>query len=352
MSLPQRLALGLLAGAALGLVILAVTHWHRPAPGTDPGPGPGPGPGPAQRPARQAPPPPPSSPDSGDGAASGEPRPGDLVGLGEAAVDLDRRPIEAIEAERRLLRAEIEDIERRIRTLGETAQARKARLRGRLRALYKLSQGGWSRLVLGGETPAELYHRRDGARRILGRDIEELLALRAELADLDRERSALGEAVARIGRLEEAAARARGEGAGRPLAGLGQRRGALPRPVQPGQVLQGYGRLALSERLEVFHHGVELSAEPGGVVRAVAPGQVRYTGEVPGYGQGVIVEHEGGYLTIYARLGPPAVVVGDSVTAGTKLGQASLPKVYFQLALGDVPLDPERWFVTGSPKRP
>jgi murein DD-endopeptidase MepM/ murein hydrolase activator NlpD len=339
------MALGLLAGIGLGLLILIL--WARS--GLEPGPGIGTRvkAGPAQR--RQAPP---AAEEGGEeraappGSAAGEPRPGDLVGLGEPAVDLDRRPIEAIDAERHLLLAEIGDIERRIRTLGETAQARKARLRGRLRALYKLLQGGWSRLALGGETPSELYHRRDGARRILGRDIEELLALRAELRDLDRERSALGGAMERAGRLEEAAARARGEAAARPLAGLGQRRGLLPRPVSPGEVLQTYGRLALSERLEVFHHGVELSAEPGGPVRAVAPGQVRYTGEVAGYGQGVIVEHEGGYLTLYARLGPPAVVVGDTVSAGTKLGAASLPKVYFQLALGDVPLDPERWFAS------
>ena len=43
-----------------------------------------------------------------------------------------------------------------------TQDRRRERLKVRLRALYKLSQGGFGRLLLGADSPRELYVRRNG----------------------------------------------------------------------------------------------------------------------------------------------------------------------------------------------
>ncbi|MCS6912116.1 MAG: M23 family metallopeptidase [Myxococcales bacterium] len=273
-----------------------------------------------------------------------EPRPGDLAG--DVVSELRQRPLDAIESERRLTLAEAADLERRLKTLGEAQERGKARLRIRLRALYKLSQGGFARLLLGADSPHELYLRRRGARQIIGRDLEELHALRNELKEVAAEQAELQQQMLRLQHLDAEAAAARAQlhaGLDRPLAGLGELRGLLPRPVSPGSIVAPYGREVVDRGLEIFRHGAELAAEPGSPVRAVAAGQVRYAGELAGLGHGVIIEHAGGYLTLYGRVGRTSVVAGDEVSAGMVLGRALYPRVFFQLALGDIPLDPEPW---------
>lgn len=279
-----------------------------------------------------------------------EPLPGDIEGT--VSPDDSRRPLDAIEAERRITVAELADLERRMTALGTTRELRKERLRVRLRALYKLSQGGFGRLLLGVERPLEMYGWRDGARRVIARDVEELLALRDELRVLEQEQTRAAQGTARVATLLAEAARARAEGRDRDLLGLGALRGELPRPVSPGEVLTPYGREVVERGLELYHNGVELSAEPGASVRAVAAGQVRYTGEMAGLSTGVILEHPGGYLTVYGRLSRLLVVPGGRVAAGTVLGQAAAGRVYFQLTLGDLPLDPEPWLASGGRRRP
>lgn len=278
-------------------------------------------------------------------SAEKEPRPGDIAG--DVVEDLSQRPLDAILSEERLTLAEVHDLERRSNILAESQERSRAHLRKRLHALYKLSQGGFGRLLLQSDGLLDMYVRRNGARLIISRDLDELYALRSELRELDSEQAELMDRIARLSQLGTEAARARARlaaGLHRPLQGLGRERGMLPRPVQPGAIVGVFGPQFLEHGLEWFQHGVELSAEPGQKVRAVAAGQVRYTGEVAGQGRGVIVEHEGGYLSLYARLDQIAVVPGDPIAAGTALGRAPFSRVLFQLFLGDLPLDPEPWF--------
>ncbi len=277
-------------------------------------------------------------------AKPAEPRPGDISG---DLPELSRRPLDAIETEARLTRAEADDLLRRVRILSEAKDSRREHLKTRLSALYKLSQGGFVRLVLGAESLPELFIRRDGARRILQRDMEELSALRDELSELSGEQKELSERTSRLTLLDQEAARARAKiqaGERRQLAGLAKERGALHRPVSPGTILSVFGRRPYDRGLELFQHGVDLSADPGSPVTAIADGQVRFTGEVPGLGRGVILEHEGGYVSLYARVDQTTVVAGDRVRGGASLGRAPYPRIYFQLALGDLPLDPGPWF--------
>lgn len=258
--------------------------------------------------------------------------------------ELRQRPFDALVLEQEVFQAEEADGQRRLRTLTRAQELRRHIVSRRLRALYRASVGGYTRLLVAAETPLDLYRYRDGARRVLSRDLEELKALQAELKALQAEAQERQQQAPRQAALSAEVAARRAQGAEHTASGVARLRGQLPRPVLPGVITAPYGRVPLAATLEVFRHGVGLAAAPGAVVRVVAPGVVRYSGPVAGLGRGVIVEHERRLLTLYAPLGDLSVAVGERLGAGTRLGRSAAAELYFQLQLGDLPLDPAPWF--------
>jgi murein DD-endopeptidase MepM/ murein hydrolase activator NlpD len=72
-----------------------------------------------------------------------------------------------------------------------------------------------------------------------------------------------------------------------------------------------------------FHRGVDLSAGCGQPVFAAGPGTVSVAGwDGSGYGNRIIVDHGGGYISMYGHMpdGGIRVTVGQTVTAGDQLG--------------------------------
>ncbi|WP_432957351.1 murein hydrolase activator EnvC family protein [Micromonospora haikouensis] len=67
------------------------------------------------------------------------------------------------------------------------------------------------------------------------------------------------------------------------------------------------------------HRGVDLSAEPGAVVRAAGPGVVLFAGQVAGRPV-ITVGHSAGLRTTYEPVAP-GVRAGDPVAAGAPLGR-------------------------------
>ena len=249
------------------------------------------------------------------------------------------RPPEALSAARAEAEAEARDLERRARALDEQTEGRESRLKRRLRALYKLSSGGYVRLLARAETPSELAAREQALERILERDLDELKAVRDEARAIDADHARRSDAIAAALERENEAARAVSE----PPTGLAVLRGRLSRPV-PGPIVAGFGARPDGDRgITVSRRGVDLEAARGEPVRAVAAGQVRWAGEVPGLGKGVIVDHGDGYLTLTARLGLIAVEPGAPVGDGGVLGKAHGPSVFFELTQGGTPLDPAGW---------
>jgi septal ring factor EnvC (AmiA/AmiB activator) len=247
------------------------------------------------------------------------------------------RPVEALAADRAAAEAEVRDLERRARALDEQSEARRDRLRRRLRALYKLSNGGTLRLLAGAESAAELGARHDAIRRVLARDLDELGTVREEAAEVDREHTQRAEAIARAVELGRAAS------SSEPPSGLAARAGRLPRPV-PGPVVARFGGYREPQLgLELTRRGVELRSQPREPVRAVAAGRVSWVGEAPGLGRAVAVDHGDGYLTLTARLAEATVAVGELVVDGGRLGVADAGTIYFELAQGGTPLDPGHW---------
>lgn len=95
-------------------------------------------------------------------------------------------------------------------------------------------------------------------------------------------------------------------------------------------------------------NGIDLIAHPGQKVRAAATGTVLYAGKEPErFGQLILIDHGGGFVTAYAYLGTMTVKEGQKVIAGERIalvgksGEAKRPTVHFELRRNNVPRDPE-----------
>jgi septal ring factor EnvC (AmiA/AmiB activator) len=254
------------------------------------------------------------------------------------------RPPEAIDADRGAADAEVRDLERRSRALEDQLAVRRGRLKQRLRALYKLSNGGFMRLVAGATTVDELDSRRDAVTRVVARDLDEIDAVRQEARELDLEQARRKEALARAIELGSQVALADVADA----SGLQLFQGRLKRPV-PGPICALFGAHPSSERgngnVQLIRRGVEMRSHAGEWVHAVAPGYVKWIGDVPGLGRGIAVDHGDGWLTLTARISDVSVTVGAAVTDNMKLARATGATVYFELAQGGTPIDPNGWLV-------
>ncbi len=94
-----------------------------------------------------------------------------------------------------------------------------------------------------------------------------------------------------------------------------------------------------------FHYGVDLAADWGEDICAFAGGEVYATGESSTLGKYVMLQHEGGYVTLYAHCSE-VTVTGDRVSMGEKIaevgdtGMATGPHLHFELHDGDLYLNP------------
>lgn len=100
-----------------------------------------------------------------------------------------------------------------------------------------------------------------------------------------------------------------------------------------------------------IHDGVDISAKPGTTVMAASPGTVAEVTDDPMMGTQVTIEHQGGYVTVYANLQEtPAVAEGDYVSAGQIIGAVGTtasaeasqsPHLHFAVRKDGVPVNPD-----------
>lgn len=130
--------------------------------------------------------------------------------------------------------------------------------------------------------------------------------------------------------------------AGTPLSGL---HGRLGWPVQGN--LQG--RFGASRPEGGTWRGVFIAAGAGQPVRAVADGVVAYADWLRGYGNLIILDHGGGYLTVYAnadsllREPQQRVRAGETIATTGTSGNMGRSGLYFEIRHNGEPLDPLRW---------
>ena len=100
--------------------------------------------------------------------------------------------------------------------------------------------------------------------------------------------------------------------------------------------------------VNTYGNGVLIKASGGSEVRAVARGRVVYAAFLRGYGMLLILNHGGGWLSMYGNNETLLRGVGDEVEAGQAVGTAAAPTgvntgVYFELRQNNKPVDPRSW---------
>lgn len=94
-----------------------------------------------------------------------------------------------------------------------------------------------------------------------------------------------------------------------------------------------------------FHYGVDLAAEEGSDVVAFADGTVYATGESSTLGNYIMLQHQGGYITLYAHCSR-VTAAGGPVERGEKIAEVGAtglvtgPHLHFELHDGDLYLNP------------
>lgn len=95
--------------------------------------------------------------------------------------------------------------------------------------------------------------------------------------------------------------------------------------------------------------GIEIGGRAGQGITAAAAGKVVYAGSgLRGYGNLVIIKHNGRYLTAYGYNQDLLVKEGDSVQAGQQIATMGLspsrqPGLHFELRRDGKPIDPTRY---------
>lgn len=110
-----------------------------------------------------------------------------------------------------------------------------------------------------------------------------------------------------------------------------------------GAVISSFGSGAPGRR----NDGVNIAAPSGSPVRAAADGEVVYRGsELDGYGNLLLVKHEGGFVTAYAHNNTMLVRKGQKVRRGQVIGKVgqtgavSEPQLHFEIRQNLKSVDP------------
>lgn len=114
-----------------------------------------------------------------------------------------------------------------------------------------------------------------------------------------------------------------------------------------GQMLADFGQPRAGGQMR--WDGVLIAAPAGTEIRALRPGRVVYADWLPGLGLLLVLEHGGGYLSLYGHNQDLRPNVGDRIAVGDVLahvgdtgGQAQ-PALYFEVRRNGRPVNPRQW---------
>ncbi len=126
-------------------------------------------------------------------------------------------------------------------------------------------------------------------------------------------------------------------------------RGRLPWPVA-GKVIRGFGKHTHPKYGTVtMNNGVDIQAPPGAPIVAVAAGVVEFVDWIDAFGKCIILNHGGGFYTLYAHVATTMVSQGQKVGRGqaiAEVGDTGSLQGYvchFEVRQGRRALNPTEW---------
>jgi murein DD-endopeptidase MepM/ murein hydrolase activator NlpD len=111
-----------------------------------------------------------------------------------------------------------------------------------------------------------------------------------------------------------------------------------------GPVTSGYGA-----RWGRMHRGLDIGAPTGAAIVAAKSGVVTMAGSMSGYGRVVIINHGGGYSSLYAHQSSIAVRSGQRVGAGQRIGSVGCsgsctgPHLHFEIRVNGAARNPRNY---------
>lgn len=114
-----------------------------------------------------------------------------------------------------------------------------------------------------------------------------------------------------------------------------------------GQMLADFGQPRAGGQMR--WDGVLIAAPAGTEVRTIQAGQVVYADWLPGLGMLLVLDHGGGYLSLYGHNQDLSRQVGDRVAAGDLLahvgdtGGQPRPALYYEVRRNGRPVNPRQW---------
>lgn len=131
--------------------------------------------------------------------------------------------------------------------------------------------------------------------------------------------------------------------------GFGRLKGNLSWPVE-GRITLPYGSQKDPQfSTPIFRNGIHIETTPDAEARAVSTGKVIFAELFKGFGKLVIVNHGGGYHTLYGNLTEIFSHVGDIIKENQVIGRVGTSAMlndhalYFEVRYKGKPLDPKQW---------
>jgi murein DD-endopeptidase MepM/ murein hydrolase activator NlpD len=125
---------------------------------------------------------------------------------------------------------------------------------------------------------------------------------------------------------------------------------ALRWPLR-GKIISGFG----PKQNGLKNEGINIAVPEGTNIQAAEGGVVAYAGnELKGYGNLVLIRHEGGYVTAYAHAAKLLVKKGDVVKRGAiiaiagQTGAVQSPQLHFEVRKGATALDPQKFLASST----
>ena len=112
-----------------------------------------------------------------------------------------------------------------------------------------------------------------------------------------------------------------------------------------GLITSHFGNRTLGGRSD-YHTGIDIDGRTGDSIRAAESGKVSFSGRISGYGNTIIIDHPGGYSTVYAHNSTNLVQKGQSVSKGEIIarlgatGNATGSHLHFEVRVNSKPVNP------------